>query len=159
MPYIVRYLLCIQIATWSVILSHVVLQVGPLPIDDDSTYVQQYADGHIPWVKRPGDDLGDTGAMVQLQPLLCVPWTSTKESCKSNQTTYIGLACSSSGVALQKVSSAQIMPAHVLPVMRAPPLVLSALSYACHNMASHTLCMICMGGHVDPQIRACRTRT
>lgn len=40
------------------------LQVGPLPVGDDTTYVQQYDDGHIPWVKRPGDDLGDTGAMV-----------------------------------------------------------------------------------------------
>ncbi len=40
------------------------LQVGPLPIGPDSTYVQQYPDGHIAWVKRPGDDLGDTGAMV-----------------------------------------------------------------------------------------------
>ena len=39
-------------------------QVGPLPIGPDSTYVEQYPDGHIPWVKRPNDDLGDSGAMV-----------------------------------------------------------------------------------------------
>lgn len=42
--------------------------MGPLPIGDDATYVQQYDDGHIPWVKRPGDDLGDTGAMVIPKP-------------------------------------------------------------------------------------------
>ena len=35
-----------------------------MPVGPDSTYVQQYPDGHIAWVKRPGDDLGDSGAMV-----------------------------------------------------------------------------------------------
>lgn len=45
------------------------LQVGPLPIGAGATYVQQYDDGHIPWVKRPGDDLGDTGAMVIPMPV------------------------------------------------------------------------------------------
>nr|QOL01225.1 putative extracellular protein TR9_033 [Trebouxia lynnae] len=38
-------------------------KVGPLPIGPDSAYVEQYPDGHIAWVKRPGDDLGDSGAM------------------------------------------------------------------------------------------------
>ena len=50
-------------------LTLILLQVGPLPIGDDATYVQQYDDGHIPWVKRPGDDLGDTGAMVIPMPV------------------------------------------------------------------------------------------
>ena len=39
-------------------------QVGPLPIGPDSEYVEQYLDGHIPWVKRPTNDLGDAGALV-----------------------------------------------------------------------------------------------
>ena len=50
------------------------VQVGPLPIGPNSTLVEQYPDGHIPWVKRPTDDLGDSAAMVcpSLSHHICV---------------------------------------------------------------------------------------
>lgn len=51
------------------------LQVGPLPLGPQSTIRPLYKDGHIPYVKRPPNDLPEAAALVKSCPLLPIAWT------------------------------------------------------------------------------------